>query len=149
MLSPAKSAILVVKILRFGFIWFAIRIATKLHEVSYVEKVYGRGERPPNMSAILTNLAVMLVLFHVALFALIKTAITSDLLPQSTIVYAATESVVYIAVTLAMAFLIAYFVQTKRYFNYKKDGIRAIRAYKEILLWAIFPISASPIFFTT
>nr|WRJ69545.1 hypothetical protein TetV2_00096 [Oceanusvirus sp.] len=149
MLSRAKTSTLVVKIVRFIFIWFAIRIATKLHEAKYVELVYGKGEKPPSMNSVLLNLGIMLVLFHVALLAFIHTAVTADLLPRSSLTYAATESGVYIAVTMGMAAWIASLVQSKKYFNYKKDGIRAIRAYKEILLWTIFPLSASPIFFTT
>jgi hypothetical protein len=149
MLSVAKTSTLVVKIVRFVLIWFAFGIATKLHEAKYVEIVYGKGEKPPSMNSVLLNLGIMLVLFHVAMLAFIHTAIPADLLSKSSLTYAATESGVYIVVTMAMAAWIASLVQTKKYFNYKKDGIRAIRAYKELLLWSIFPLSASPIFFTT
>lgn len=149
MLSKAKSAVLAVKLLRWICIWYGVQIATKLHEAKYVEIVYGKGEDPPAITGVVSTVMTMVSIFHVALLAVIHSLVKTDLLPSSTLLYATTESAVYLVITLIMSYWIASLVQTKRYFNYRKDGIRAIRAYKEILLWCLFPITASPIFFTT
>lgn len=148
-LSPAKSATLVVKMLRWMFIWMAVRVATRLHEATYVETVYGKKEDPPKFGPVITNIGVLLLLFHVALLAVITTCVDSGIFPGSIKTYAITESVTYMVFIMLVAAYMASLVQTKRYFNYRKDGIRAIRAYKELVLWSVFPISVSPIFFTT
>ncbi|AUF82208.1 hypothetical protein TetV_116 [Tetraselmis virus 1] len=149
MLSTAKSATLIIKLLRWMCIWYSIRISTKLYEAKYVEIVYGKGEDPPSLTGIITTIVTMILVFHLALLAIVSSAVSAGFLPPSTLRYVITESVVYVVMTVIISLWLANLVQTKRYFNYRKDGIRAIRAYKEILLWLLFPISASPIFFTT
>lgn len=148
-LSPAKSATLTIKLLRWLFIWTAVRVATRLHESAYVETVYGKKQDPPNLNSLVTNFAVILLLFHVALLAIVNTMVDSGAFPKSVKTYALTESVAYMIFIILASLYIASLVQTKRYFNYRKDGLRAVRAYKEMVLWTVFPISVSPIFFTT
>ena len=148
-LSPAKSATLVVKMLRWLFIWMAVRVATRLHEATYVEAVYGKKEDPPRFGPLITNIGVLLLLFHVALLAVVNTLTDSGAIPRSVKTYALTESAAYMVFIMLVSYYMASLVQTKRYFNYRKDGIRAIRAYKEMVLWSVFPISVSPVFFTT
>lgn len=148
-LTPAKSATLTVKIIRWLFIWMSLRIASRLHGMTYVEELYGKREAPPSFTPLLTNIFVMLLLFHVVMLALINSMVISGLFPSSVSRYALTESVFYIAFIMGLAWYIGRLVQNKTYFKYRMDGLRAIRAYKEIVLWAVFPISVSPIFFTT
>ena len=148
-MSPAKSATLVVKILRWLFIWMALRVATRLHEATYVENVYGKKEDPPSFQPMLVNIGLFLVLFHVVMLAVVTTMTDSGVFPRSVKTYAFTESVAYMVFLAIVCYYTATLVQTKRYFNYRKDGIRAIRAYKDLVLWSMFPISLSPIFFTT
>eukprot|EP00873_Tetraselmis_striata_P043948 jgi/Tetstr1/464212/TSEL_009017.t1 len=147
--SPAKTATLFVKMIRWMFIWMAVRVATRLHEATYVETVYGKKEDPPQFKPLLLNIGVMLLLFHVALLAVVNTLTDSGTFPKSVKTYALTESAAYMVFIMMVSYYMARLVQTKRYFNYRKDGIRAIRAYKELVLWSVFPISVSPIFFTT
>lgn len=148
-LSTAKSATLTIKMLRWLFIWMAIRVATKLHESTYVEKVFGKKEDPPKLNSMITNLVIMLLLFHVAMLAIVNSMVDSGVFPKSVKTYALTESVAYMLFIMLISIYMASLVETKRYFNYRKDGLRAIRAYKEMVLWSVFPISISPIFFTT
>lgn len=148
-LTPGQSATMVVKILRVLFIWLAVRVATRLHQATYVETVYGKKEDPPRFAPLVVNIGVMLLLFHVALLAVVNTFAESGVIPKSVKKYAMIESVAYMVLIMAVSYYVALLVQTKRYFNYRKDGIRAIRAYNEIVMWSILPISLSPVFFTT
>ena len=149
LLTPAKSATLIIKAIRWVFIWMAVRVATRLHESTYVEKVYGKKEDPPRLDMMVTNIAIFLFLFHVAILAVVNTMVGTGGFPKSVRTYTLTESVAYMIFILLVAVYMAWLVQTKRYFNYRKDGLRAIRAYKEMVLWTVFPITVSPIFFTT
>lgn len=149
LLPPAKIATLSIKIIRWMFIWLAIRVSTKLHESLYVEQVYGKKEPPPGFYPLITNIATFLAIFHVAILSLVNSMVVAGVFPKSVITYALTESVFYTIFIIMTAALLSSLVATKRYFNYKKDGIRAIRAYKEMMIWIIIPISVSPIFFTT
>eukprot|EP00873_Tetraselmis_striata_P033864 jgi/Tetstr1/454128/TSEL_041047.t1 len=135
--------------MRWMFIWLAVRLATRLHEATYVETVYGKKEPPPKFRGCVTNIVVLMIIFHVALLAVVNTMTESGWFPSRLREYVISESLVYMGFMIAASYFIAQLVQTKRYFNYRKDGIRAIRVYKELLIWAVFPISVSPIFFTT
>jgi uncharacterized protein YqhQ len=146
---PAKPVTLIIKLFRWLCIWSAVRVATKLHESRYVEEVYGRGNDPPTLTPLIVNVMVMLLLYHAVRVAVVQSLTLAGTVSPALRRYTLVESVVYILFIGALAYAIQRMVQTKRYFNYRKDGIRAIRAYKEVLLWAIFPISLSPIFFTT
>lgn len=148
-LSTAKTATLVVKMLRWLFIWMAVRVATRLHESTYVETVYGKKEDPPRFEPMIINIGVLLLLFHVALLAVVNTLTDSGVFPKSVKTYTLTESAAYMVFIMLVSYYMATLMHSKRYFNYRKDGIRAIRAYKEMVLWSVFPISVSPIFFTT
>lgn len=149
LLNPAKSATLVVKMLRWLFIWMAIRVSTRLHEASYVETVYGRNEKPPPLLPAIVNFFILLSLFHIAMLAIVNSLVGINAIPKSVRSYALTESAAYMLFIGMLSVYIASVVESKRYFNYRKDGIRAIRAFKELVLWSVFPISVSPIFFTT
>lgn len=148
-LSAAKSATLTIKMIRWLFIWGSLRIATRLHGLVYVEAVYGKREDPPSFDGMLTNLFVMLLLFHVLILAIVHSMVVTGMFTQTVTRYAITESVAYVAFIMAIAWYMGTVVTDKVYFSYRKDGLRAIRAYKELVLWAVFPICISPIFFTT
>ena len=148
-LSPAKTATLTIKMLRFLFIVSAIRLAGRLHESTYVEQVLGKNKRPPKLDGLVLSLGVLLLLFHVAMLAIVNTMVGAGAFPKSVRSYALTESAAYMLYIMLVAFYMASLVQGKEYFNYKKDGTRAIRAYTKLMVWSVFPISVSPIFFTT
>ncbi len=149
LLTPAKTATLTIKMIRWLFIWTSLRISTRLHGLTYVEQVYGKREDPPSFDAMLTNLFIMLFLFHVVILAIIHSMVVSGMLPSTVTRYAITESVAYVVFVMAIAWYVGTLVHDKVYFSYRKDGLRAIRAYKELVIWAVFPICVSPIFFTT
>lgn len=148
-ITAAKSATIVIKLIRFAFIWLAVRIATRLHEARYFERVYGEDKKPPSLNSVVTNIIILLIVFHVSILALVSTLANKNILPRTVVIYALTESVVYTAFVAFIAYTVGKMVMKKTYFDYKNSGVRAIRAYRELVMWCLFPISLSPIFFTT
>lgn len=147
--GSARVYVFLIKLLRLLFIWMSLRVAARMQEAAYIEAVYGRDEPPPSMTGMLTTIAQFMVLFHAVLLTTVKVLVINKQLGSRTWDLAWQESVVYVLFVLGMAALVGHYVSTKKYFNYKEDGIRAIRAYRDIVILLVLPVALSPLLFSS
>jgi len=126
-----------IKVLRLIYTYSALLIAKNYTSQIYMEKVLVKGENPPHLSNLmyifmiveLGIMSVFLLLFYgvdstFKLGFAEKGMFSSMLLPDYVI------SLLFIFI---YGTIIATSMSKKKYFLYKEDGLRAIRAYTELL----------------
>ena len=141
----------VVKILRIILVYFALLVASRIQESNYVTDVYGRNKDPPSLDAMVLQVVIAMVVFDIVFIAVL-TQVDSRVSVSGLgdlVRYVRSESLAYTLLVCATGFVISRIVTTKRYFNYRENGLRAIRATREIIFSVVFPISAAPMFFKT
>lgn len=147
------AALYGIKLARLLLMYSAISIAVRMSEADYVERVYGRGESPPPLSSVILTIAAFIVVFDALLLAVLRALGDIDksavLASSGFRKFVMVESFVYTAFVLGVGYWVMTLVARKKYFNYKMDGLRALRAMKEIIMALVVPFSVTPIFFTT
>jgi hypothetical protein len=68
---------------------------------------------------------------------------------KSVLSFVFAESLVYTVFVLVIGFFLTRIVAQKRYINYRDDGLRALRALREMLMAIVVPISLTPTMFAT
>jgi ABC-type multidrug transport system permease subunit len=144
----------VIKLLSYLFLVLSFYLAEKLFSEMYMKAVYAESKDPPN---ILNFLAITLIihagfnLFMIVVLLLLmflfKTSsnmfvINGYLLKSFLIDYIAS-----IALVSLLAVIIGLIIQKKRYFRYKTEGLRGIRALREILTYLAIVIFLIPFFY--
>ena len=131
----------VVKILRVVFIWAALYISSKLFEQMYMKQVYTQNKEPPNLMIMLgifllidlaMNAFLVVVLFLV--MYLFKTPVNMFVVDETFIKKYLVDYFAHGIICAIIALIMASIVQKKRYFKYKLEGPRAIRAYQEVIM---------------
>jgi hypothetical protein len=136
------------KVLRFAFSYASLLIAKNFTAQIYMEKVLVKGENPPK----LTNLMVLAIVIEFIMVA-ITMALVYAVSSQFELNVISNEMNVFIEyllpdyiISTIMTFIVGYVIATKmhdkKYFLYKDDGLRAIRALGEVM----FTISVINIF---
>jgi hypothetical protein len=147
------GALYAIKLARLLLMYCAISIAVRISEADYVERVYGRNEPPPSLWSVLLTIAAFILVFDALLLALLRAL--GDVSKSPTFGnpgfrrFVMLESAIYTAFVLTVGYWVMTLVAKKKYFNYKMDGLRALRAMKEIVMALVVPFSVTPIFFST
>lgn len=145
-----KLELYAIKLLRLGALYVALLVSGKIQEADYVEQVYGRGENPPSLNKMIAIIVSIMALMDLIILAFVFIgAKVLHVAGDEYKTYVFIESLVYAILVGIMGMIIASIVASKKYFNYKEDGIRCIRATREIIMAYITPISLSPIVFLT
>lgn len=143
----------VIKGVRLLLIWLAVTVAARLFETDYVEKVYGKGEDPPNLTSLIVIVAIAMLVFNV-LLAAGMVAFTEDFMGErrlfsfnkDLIQAVALDSLFHTVIVLVGGYIVTGIIQKKKYFQYRTEGIRAIRAAKEIIVAFSVPFLLVPFF---
>jgi hypothetical protein len=153
MASMGGKAILYgIKVARLALIYVAAAIAVRVQEARYVEEVYGRGAPPPSLVNFLFTLVAFMLVFDALLLSGIKALGAmgvKEFSKSKFVMYVQSESFVYTLFVLGAGLYLSRIVALKRYINYKEDGMRALRALREMLMAVVVPISVTPVFFVT
>lgn len=149
-----KGALYLFKGLRIILLWFATTIGARLFESEYIEKVYGRGERPPDLTMLLSWIVAAVMVFNTLLIAgmtLLSSEFSSGsvVFSRKYISIVAVDGFVHAGVLVFMGFLVTSTVQQKKYFAYRTEGARAIRATKELIMAVAVPFLMLPYFIKT
>lgn len=130
------------KVLRIAFSYASLMIAKNFTAQIYMEKVLVNGENPPKLTNLLFLSIVieflMVVIFLAMLYAVDK-QFELKLSNETTNVfteYILPDYFVSTVMTFAYGSIIANKMYQKKYFLYKDDGLRAIRALSEVMFTA-------------
>lgn len=154
--SPNKGVIMnelligyIVKALRVLFQWISLGIAQNYMIRIYEEKVLLRQENPPH----LLNLLGLFILIHLVFEALLLVGvyIVSQMLktklnvePQQLVKQIGFDYIAGIIVLSLFAIVVGNIMYKKKYFLFKENGHRGIRAYKAIILMYVIIIAVLP-----
>ena len=141
LLDPQFMVIYALKILRFFIAWYALRVASKMFQRMYEGKVYARDEQPPHPITFICmflgiDLAVNLIIGVVLIFAkhLFKTLNNEFPIDRHLLAVWAGDYAITTAAVFVLVFIIGQVIRKKKYFRYKYEGDRGIRALQEMAL---------------
>lgn len=147
-----KTAFFGIKMARLALIYAASAIAVRVQEAKYVEEVYGHGRKAPNLTGFLFTLVAFMLIFDALLLAGVRALSSLGVKAfekKGFVVYVQSESFVYTLFVIGTGFFLTRVVAHKKYINYREDGMRALRAMREMLMAIIVPISVTPVFLQT
>ena len=129
----------VLKVVKLALSYGSLAIATNYTSQIYTEKVYVRQENPPtlaNMLMLFLGIEILMAVVAVtALVLLINYASGDDsTMMMSVGTLFAQDYVFYLISMVVHGIVLANIMYSKKYFLYKDDGLRAIRAYSDVLL---------------
>ena len=125
------------KILRVLISYVALTITTNYYTQVYMNKVLVNGENPPHLTNFvylflfidaIIFLILMVMMYAVTASDIISVELDSGVFGNKII----PDYIVYMLVTASTCSIIANKMYEKKYFLYKDDGMRAIRALKEL-----------------
>lgn len=131
----------VMKVIKLALSFAAITISSNYTSQIYTEKVYVRHENPPpllNMLFLFLGIEILMtVVTMTTIGLLVKNMMSPRAAPGVDIsmvaVQFAQDYVLYLISMAVHGSIIANIMYSKKYFLYKDDGLRAIRAYTDIL----------------
>ena len=143
----------VIKAIRIGFTYLALFLTTKVFTPIYEETVYDKKENPPSLVQFLGiylgfdlafNVFIFIVLF--LLKFLFKTDDNAFAIDKYLFYKYLTDYVISMVYVFLIALLVAQVIMNKKYFKYKYEGLRAIRAYQDIVFYIALFVFVFPYF---
>jgi hypothetical protein len=139
-----------VKLVRAVIAYVCQEISKNMTSQVYLEKVLVKGENPPQLTNQIWLAHGIEVALTIVLIALLYSGIkVMRVFPSMGnslyIEYIFLDLMVYIGVCLAIGTIIASKMYSKKYFLYKDDGLRAIRALCDIVVWINILFSLLPL----
>jgi len=133
----------VFKLVKIGLSYAALLIAKNITSQIYSEKVYVKQESPPKLINMLILFLAIEVVFTVIVMTLLGILIVqamggfnteSKALIGSLAITFSQDYVLYLISMFVHGSILSSVMYSKKYFLYKDDGLRAIRAFSEVLL---------------
>lgn len=152
-LSPAFIIVYVMKVVRLLSAWYALRVAGKYFQKMYDSQVYKYENDPPS----LWNFIGIFILVDVIINALLLGTIfginiflsdsNGDTLIDGIVLKAITlDYVMVMTMVIIISGIIGYVIKNKKYFRYKYEGDRGIRAMQKMIMNVYFVIVLVPFF---
>ncbi len=145
--------IYVLKVIIIGSIICSLFLGDKLFSEMYMKAVYANGEDPPNILifiGIFIGLNLAFVLFLLTILVLLMFVFKGDgddfIINGYLIKNFLKDYSISTIFLLVFAIIIGMTIQNKRYFRYKTEGLRGIRALREIVMYLAIVIFAIPFF---
>lgn len=140
-----------IKVVRVMVLWIALYVVEKVYQDSYVQSVLVNDGEPPRLSLIVVyvaaiegSLMLLLLLVLSLLKAKYKTRDNTFIIDNRMLVLGAVDFFVSTSVFVCIGSLLGEAAQNGRLFRYKHDGLRAIRALCNMLLYVSIVVLAMP-----
>lgn len=121
------------------FLTGVIFISAKLFSETYMEQVYVDKKEAPSLIWMIGIIALMmggvLLFLCITFYMLHLMFIDNSMFDVANMKEPLIDIACFLALLFVFASLIASIIQCKRYFKYKVEGLRAIRAFGEILVY--------------
>ena len=111
-------------------------LAEKMASDQFVSQVYLKGKKPPELASMTTKMVALAVC---GIFVVLATFVLAfymgnmgSFLTLSCFVYASMDTMIFAALSIVILATIANIMTNKRYFNYELEGLRAIRAMRQV-----------------
>jgi hypothetical protein len=143
----------VIKALRILFAYVALFLTTRMFVPIYEDTVYDSKKDPPGLwKFMLIYLAfdVSLNVFLLVLLYLLKYLFKSDensfVIDNLLIGYFITDYIIGMVIIMILGMLIGRIIIQKKYFKYKYEGVRAIRAFEKIVFFIAIVMILMPFY---
>ena len=143
----------IIKLIRIGFTYLALFLTTRVFTPIYEEVVFDQKLNPPSMNKFILIFLAFDISFNVFIFVvlfLLKFLFKSEDNSFPIDKYLFQKYLIDYGMSLALLVLlgmvIAYMFTNKKYFHYKYEGMRAIRAYQEGMFLISCIINVFPYF---
>jgi hypothetical protein len=134
-------AIYVLKIIHYGMLVGALYLTEKIFSQMYMQEVYANNKDPPSlitMYGIFLGLDIGFVIFLLTVMFLLmyifKGRANNFIINPDLIKSFCVDFLMFTVILGLVMIILGSFMQMKKYFRYKTEGLRAIRAYKDISL---------------
>jgi hypothetical protein len=141
LLDPHFIVMYLLKGFRLVSAWYALRTGGAVFQGMYDSRVYARDEQPPSPAVfvgifLLMDLAINLVLGVALVFAkhMFKRMDNDFPVDSSLLTAWAFDYAISTAVVAVMALIIGEIIRKKKYFRYKYEGDRGIRAMRQMVM---------------
>jgi hypothetical protein len=141
------------KLLRLLIAWFALRVAGKVFQNMYDDRVYSRDDRPPEPIMFVAmfmgvDLALNVVVAAVLIFVkhLFKTVDNEFPIDRHMLTLWGFDYLLSSLVVFAVAVIIGQVIKRKKYFRYKYEGDRGIRAMQQMVMYVYNVLLFVPFF---
>lgn len=142
LLDPQFITLYVLKALRVLIAWFALRVAGRVFQNMYDDRVYSRDEQPPEPIIFLgmvlgIDIALNVVIVAVLIFAkhLFKTVDNEFPIDRHLLTLWGVDYLLSSVVVGAVAYIIGQVIKRKKYFRYKYEGDRGVRAMQQMTMY--------------
>mgnify|MGYP006284610407 CR=1 FL=1 len=142
-----------IKLLRMLFAWAALHFSEHVFQLWYVRVAFGQNRDPPNPAYMIVLFVLIDMAMNVALLAVMYLMRTMFSTPTGTFpiddTFIFAFVVDYACTTLAIfaiAAVVAHVVRTKKYFRYRYEGERGIRALQMMTLYVSIIVLLLPFF---
>lgn len=141
------------KLVRAMVLWVALYVVEKVYQDSYVQAVLVEDRKPPDLALVVVyavaveGSVMLLVLLVLALLkAKYKTPSNTFVIDDRLLVAAAVDYLVSTGAILAIGAALGAAAQNGRLFRYRHDGLRAVRALCNLLLYTSLVVLAVPFY---
>ena len=131
----------VLKVLHYLILLLSLYFADKIFSEKYMKTVYGDGQDPPDLLQFIgiflgINVAMLAFLFliMVLLMYLFKTPTNNFVIDSKMLGKGLMDAGFFLLIFTLFNIVLAMTVQKKKYFRYKTEGLRGIRAMKELMM---------------
>jgi hypothetical protein len=128
----------ITKIIRYVILYFSIIISKNFTTQIYMDKVLVNGENPPKLMNFVYLFvcveSICLAIFLALLYAVDDTFKLKLQVPKLMIEYVLPDFFIYIIFIMVSGMILSHIMYTKKYFLYKDDGLRGIRALSDIIM---------------
>jgi hypothetical protein len=130
----------VMKGLRFAIAWYALRVAGKYFQKMYDARVYAYEQDPPSVWKfigifVMVDIVINAVIFGILLIANMVLSDTTAPIIETVVMKAIyIDYAIVTIVVLVLAGIVGNVVKNKKYFRYKYEGDRGIRAMQTMIM---------------
>lgn len=138
--GPATLALtFAYKVLHVAGAWLSAYMAAKIFQDKYIEQVYMKKGDPPPLAGMLTTFIVLHILFSGVVFLMVSVLAylvmhedRPQLVKRGMLV--GLDTGCEIICTMILGTIMANVMTNKRYFSYRYEGLRCVRAFREVLV---------------
>lgn len=137
------------KVASSSALWIGAYVGERELSERFVREVYLQKKPPPALYSVVTTTVIMHTVLMLACIGVITFTLFSrnhDALNiQSLAAWAALDMLLINTVTAITGVSIANNISNQTYFNYRVEGLRAVRALRRMLSWAFAPLALLPV----
>ena len=134
LLQPEVLTIYGLKVVRLVVVWMATTVASRAFQAIYRQRVYAEDAQPPHPAAMVAMAIGLDAVAHIIIGTVLMAARTVWHIETSVLQMWALDWALVSVLVVSLSLILSHVVYSKKYFRYKYEGERGIRALQELML---------------